>query len=446
MNSIFTKKRKWLIVPVEVKVREFESRLLVSLYAISKGFGVVFGDQKKILHYLDQLPRGIYFDKSISKNKYEILKQIVDKGFVLTSIDEEGLPRHMKSFMYLKQRVSQETLDLASKVFTWGADEKKVITDAYPSAKKKVIVTGNPRTDIWHGDFKKIYDEKAKEYKKKYGKYILMPSNFGVNHINGVNFLIKQARDYKIIENDADEKIYRDFLKIDQEILEKFTDLSVKVAKQFDDYTIIIRPHPAEDQEYWKKKIGERKNIKVIYEGSITPWILGAELLIHSSCTTGLEGFLMGKSVISFLPLGKNEMRSHISDFISHTAQDADGVLSIVQSVVSDSPKEENQSAKYILKESLNFTEGEFAFKNIVNEFEKLNIRENKFDILKRLLLKIKKTLRRTRENTAYARQKFPGISIEGIKEVTKGFSDCSGELVSPKIIKLDNDLYVLYK
>ena len=36
---------------------------------------------------------------------------------------------------------------------------------------------------------------------------------------------------------------------------------------------IIIRPHPAEDHMEWNKIAKNFDNIKVIYEGSIIPWI-----------------------------------------------------------------------------------------------------------------------------------------------------------------------------
>ncbi len=203
-------KSKWLIVPVEVKDREFESRLLLSLYAISKGYKVIFGDQRSVVDYLNQLPKGIYFDKSISKNKIDLLKKISGSGFTLTCLDEEGFPYNMDGFFYWKQRVSTESLELVEKFFTWGDEEKDAVIERFGKFADKIVTTGNPRIDLWKC-FNKIYDEKAAEYKKLYGKYILLPSNFGVNHINGLEFLIKQAWDYGILSSEKDENIYRDF-------------------------------------------------------------------------------------------------------------------------------------------------------------------------------------------------------------------------------------------
>ena len=161
--------RAWLTIPIEVKAREFESRLLLSQYAVTKGFGVIIGSSHQISRYLDVLPEGIYLDKSISRNKYSKLKRLVDSGYKLVSIDEEGLSSYNNRWLYEKQRISEETLELATKMFTWGNCETDVVLKKYPHFKEKVTPTGNPRVDLWRGPFRGIFGQKAEEYKRKYG-------------------------------------------------------------------------------------------------------------------------------------------------------------------------------------------------------------------------------------------------------------------------------------
>ena len=51
---------KWIIIPIEVKVRDCDSRLLLASEAINNGFNVIAGDQRQIVKHIDNLPRSIY--------------------------------------------------------------------------------------------------------------------------------------------------------------------------------------------------------------------------------------------------------------------------------------------------------------------------------------------------------------------------------------------------
>ena len=62
---------------------------------------------------------------------------------------------------------------------------------------------------------------------------------------------------------------------------------------------IIFRPHPNESIENVLKRFGKvPNNLKIIFSGKITPWIIGCELYIHSGCTTFLEASILKKKII----------------------------------------------------------------------------------------------------------------------------------------------------
>ena len=86
---------------------------------------------------------------------------------------------------------------------------------------------------------------------------------------------------------------------------------------------IIIRPHPAEDPNYWKEKYQNSKKIIIIEKSSPIPWILAAEILIHSTCSTGMEAALMKKPALSITPNSDKKQHSYIlSNFVNPTAKD----------------------------------------------------------------------------------------------------------------------------
>ena len=76
-------------IPIEVKNRELKSRLLVLYFLLKKGHKCIIGDKAGVYRYMINNPGGIYYDKSISKNKIAFIKKIkkIARHFVCS--DEE---------------------------------------------------------------------------------------------------------------------------------------------------------------------------------------------------------------------------------------------------------------------------------------------------------------------------------------------------------------------
>ena len=66
-------------------------------------------------------------------------------------------------------------------------------------------------------------------------------------------------------------------------------ELAIRLAREFKDHTIILRPHPSERLASYADRLQNEERVKVLLEGAAAPWILAADLLIHTDCTTGIE-------------------------------------------------------------------------------------------------------------------------------------------------------------
>ena len=76
------------------------------------------------------------------------------------------------------------------------------------------------------------------------------------------------------------------------------------IGEVFPRTNIIVRPHPMEDFTSYERAFSSYPNIHVVHEGNIIKWLLAADIIIHNGCTSGIEGFLLEKPIISYLPLG----------------------------------------------------------------------------------------------------------------------------------------------
>jgi surface carbohydrate biosynthesis protein len=408
---------KWIFIPYEIKAREFDARLLLACFAAASGYKVIFGSNTQIKKNLLNFPKGVFFDKSISKKKVAFIKKLKANGHFIVSIDEEGLSSFNNKELYQNQRISAETLQLVDAVMTWGQVEYDTIIEKYPEYQQKIHVTGNPRVDLWRPEFRSLFKEDQKNIEQRYGKFILMPTSFGVVHHQGREFLIKQGKRYGTIKTEEDLQAFNTKLDFLEKVVSSFVSLIHTVADTFQEYTVIVRPHPSEDHQFWKKELQQLRNVKIIYEGNVTGWILASEAVVHSTCTTGLEAFLLGKPVIAFLPYLNNNHVKHIANELSHQAYAPNEVLDRLKKVLSGNYSQ-SVNADNARKHIANI-DGEFSIRTILKQIDTLdipthgleeNITINSSINLKKELKKLKEKLLRKKN---YVNQKNPGFSEE---------------------------------
>ncbi len=69
------------------------------------------------------------------------------------------------------------------------------------------------------------------------------------------------------------------------------------------DITFVLRPHPVERNDVWKRLIGNYPNIVVTNDGGVGSWIRQSLALIHNGCTTAMEAVKADVPVLTFLPM-----------------------------------------------------------------------------------------------------------------------------------------------
>ena len=440
---------KSIIFPIEVKVRDLHSRIFLSLHL--SDFKVFIGTQESVQKHIFNLPPSIFFDKSLSVNKLQFYNDIYKRGFKIVSLDEEGLSSFNNSYKYISHRISKPTLKLAEKIFTWGEAERKKIINAFPEYKNKIISTGNVRIDLNMHYQKSFYKELSSNLKKKHGDYIFFPSSFTVNHALGQKELLNKLKKLGRLKSKKDVEDFHvksDFFK---KTFDRYVNLVRCIAKNFKNRTIIVRPHPSEDRNFWKDFSKKFNNVKIAFDHPVGAWIVGASFVIHSSCTTGLEAFLLKKPVISFLPYKDNDYVKHISNEVSYVCMNEDEV----SEVINNYKKPNYKKNIFFLKNHLENVKGEFGYTKIIKELNQIDIKQSYFNnlpirekqsslYLKKFKHKIHKLLYKTRHQ--YASQKNPGISLDEICSIIKDYKRIAPGLNNKNfsVDRLDEGLFVI--
>lgn len=297
-----------ILLPIETSAREFDQRIFMGVLTATKNKRVLIGDQQIIRLLSFFLKNGVFYGKHLfgkpqfSDMKY--YKRLKNRNFKLVYLSEEGavFPGNEKTWEFLLEQGSKPSLLNEDDVYcTWGDWQKKHALAYDGELKTRVEVTGHPRFDLYNKKYYSYFEEDVKKLKNIYGDYFLFNTSFSLanNGTGGEKYIFKPTKSYDV-EN-KDHRNYR-FNRYHTQLIAvaKTVKLINQLSLDYPNKTIVLRPHPSENTELYLNVFQNVKNVKVIYEGSVTPWILGCEVLFHSGCTTAIEAYLSGKKVISY--------------------------------------------------------------------------------------------------------------------------------------------------
>jgi surface carbohydrate biosynthesis protein len=296
-----------LLIPVENQVRELDPKILLACVAARRGFPSIIGSRREIHFHVSSFPPGIYLSKSMTVASDTMFRIMGKLGHVIVAWDEEALV-HPPPEVYFSRRLSPAAMEFVSHMFAWGQDNAE-LWRRYPRLPPgaEIHVTGNPRNDLLRPEIRHYYKEEVEGLRKRYGEFILINTNF--NHVNafypGLNLFLppdkpqgtpRYGRAVKGMSREYAEGL-RDHK---QAVFETFQGVIPPLEQAFPGYNIVVRPHPTENQEVYRKIAAKCKRVRVTNEGNVVPWLMAARALIHNGCTTGVEAYVLGVPAISY--------------------------------------------------------------------------------------------------------------------------------------------------
>ena len=289
-----------IYIHVEIESRELDSKLLLAILAADRGHQVVISDMSGIERGFRSkfLSPGIFHTKSLtpSKEKIQIHQKIVDKGSLITSIDEEGGLVNPGYEVFAKRRYSNYSIGMSSATFCWGEEDFETLKKFYPQHSSKIHMTGSPRVDLWKKKFSKFWSLPSSIVPKR--PYLLIIGNMSaVNAYTPFYERIKNARDAGYFQRDPE--MLRTLLIRGSEhflLTNEYIEAIEYMNKHNKGFDIVLRPHPVENIESWKSYLDGMSNVYVTREGPINAWVNNALAIMHN-------GFLSDLSISIFLTL-----------------------------------------------------------------------------------------------------------------------------------------------
>lgn len=368
-----TTPRRRLTIPVEIFNREFDAKVLLSCFAAERGFSVIIGAKRDINLNLASLPRSIYLPINLHNRNQTTTYLLANLGHTLAGMDEEAIV-YCSPEVYVKEKLGTSVFPQPKLFLAWGSENARIWKSQKNYNGMPVHITGNSRTDLLRPELQQYWTQQVKDIRQKYGKIILINTNFGkLNNFRPNKGDEKKALDAATQSPSTVDQQELGMAKHRFELFHHFQEMVGEVGRAFPTHTVLIRPHPSESHETWKQAAKGCSNVQVHFEGHVTPWLLASDAIIHNSCTTGLEGFLLHRQVFSFQPIISELFDKKLPNSLSQQATSSTELIDLIRTALSSpTPSQKNGTLgkTQLIDKYLAFLNGPFASEKIIDVLE----------------------------------------------------------------------------
>ncbi len=460
-----------LIIPVENQVRELDPKLLLTCIAVRRGFSVIIGSHREVDFQITSFPRSWYLNKSMTERNLSMLRIMEKVGHEILTWDEEALV-HLPAETYYSRRLSPDAIRYNSHLFAWGEDNAE-LWRRYPHlpAGMPIHVTGNPRSDMLRPELRAFYEPESEELQKKYGKYILVNTNF--NHVNA--FFPAQNL-FRPVKRAGEEpqfgkaavgmsREYAEGLRDHKlNILNAFKELIPILDREFPNHTIIVRPHPTENQQIYQDIADQCQRVQVTNEGNVVPWLMGTDVVIHNGCTTGVEAYVMGTPAVSYRAKinEKYDLGFYrLPNLISHQCFDIQQLLETLAKILKGELGAANgDERRALVNQYLAAQEGPLACERIVDVLVKIvedrpylpkpalidRAFGRSFAYWRRAIKSIKKQFDEKQAPAEFHRHRYPGISLQELIDRISKIQRVLGDTTAISAKQISDQIFVVHR
>lgn len=448
-----------LIIPVESQWREFDAKLLLACIAATRGYPALIGPNREIESRIASFPKGIYFAYRMKSGNAKFFRILGKLGHEVVAWDEEALV-HLPAEMYYSRRLSPDAFQMVSHLFAWGKDNVDLWRQyRHLPSDMPIYVTGHPRADLLRPELSAFYRQEAEALQEKYGKFILINTNF--KHVNA--FYPFQNLFLPVSNAGGTPKFGRSavgmtfeyakgFEELKKALFEDFQQLIPALNQAFPDNTIIVRPHPVEDQQVYQRIAARSKQVHVTNEGNVVLWLLAAKALIHNGCTTGVEAYLMGVPAISY--------RSTVNDYYDNGFYRLPNRLSyqcfnfeelrntLTKILAGELGRPNGLKTQALIDDYLVAREGPLASERIVDVIDKIIEDHSKLsrpgtrDRIQGWFMTIRRRMRKRDKRTELRRHRYPGISAQELHKRISRFQQILGIGTDLKVKQIFNQIF----
>jgi hypothetical protein len=245
-----------------------------------------------------------------------------------------------------------------------------------------------------------------------------------------------------------------------QAVFEDIKGLAPALEKAFPDYTIVIRPHPTENPKVYQDIAAKCERVVVTNEGNVIPWLVAAKALVHNSCTTGVEAYIMGVPAVTYMK-SRDEYYDmgyyRLPNSLSHRCGSFNELRETLGKIFSGAlGAADDDDRKKLMNEYLEAQEGSLACERIVDVIEKIIADRRDFQKpalqdqvegwyranWRRLVKWFKSHLPDSKYRPEFQRHRYPGLSLEDLRKRISLFQRILGDNTEIKTEQLSEFIF----
>ena len=418
-----------LLIPAESQTRELDAKLLLACVAAERGFPVIVGSRIHMHRAIAHLPRGIYLAKDVRRPSRRMFRILGNLGHAIVACDEEGLVI-ITPELYHRRRVDAATLAMVELCLAWGRQSAELIRTAPGYGGVEIATVGNPRIDLLRPELRPLLEPEAQALRARFGDFVLVNTNFGrLNHFNPELSLTPSAPGEACRRNLEPDDPPLEVWRYREAVMHAMTAMVPALARALPRTRIVVRPHPSENHDRWRRAGEGFANVAVTHEGPIASWLMAAAAVVHNGCTTGIEGRLLGRPVFACHPTGVTGPGRDLPNRLSEEVHGLDELIGRLEATLAGSraPVPLTAAQAALIGDYVVALDGPLASDRIVDALVEFARRRDfpppplggriagTFDATVRAFGKRLNALRSGHKDSAdFTRQRFPGMDPAG--------------------------------
>jgi surface carbohydrate biosynthesis protein len=447
-------KRRVLYLPVETKARELLGKTFLAARAVERGWMVVIGAHPDTRKFMLEHPAGLFVETSIPDAKAERLERIRAAGHRIANLCEESIV-YADGRDYCTRKVGLSSLRWTDLLLVPGERNAEHLHAYRPECVDKIAVTGNPRFDVLLPGVRCVYNREADAIKEKFGHFIQVNTNFGrPNPYRPEDDPVAKLMTRGMVHEGSQADFIRRHLSFKRRQMQGLQALLRDLATSNAAEKIVVRPHPVENHDVWRSW-AKPLNIEVRYEGSANNWMIAADAVVHSGCTTGIEGLLLDRAVFSYVPEADSEFigeQDRASEWVT-SAEELSMGLSRIRGIDQQNVRMRLAAQRERIHSSIVNVEPPYAADRILDEFERLDVepvRPAQIGLGKGIFSSVMQAgwrwpPQRPAKRDARSVQKFPGVAEEEISGPLAQWADADILSQMPEITRFHDRLWALH-
>lgn len=354
-------------LPLEIRSRELASKAMLATELAVRGVPVVIGQQWMLAANFDRMPPGVMLFKGTNQIHRGWMKEARQAGHRVLVQDEELLGIIDESALH--NALHEELRTVVHGYLAHGEFERSLV-EKHAGGNFATWATGNGRIDVLKPAFGVLYADEVELIRQRHGEFILINTNLGIIHnvfgdLERVKEIFTKSGAYVAADPESRRR-FDERVEWERANFVALTSLIQDLLDRRPTLKVIVRPHPAENLGAWTDWVGSNSRIRIIREGAHVPWTLAARMLLHTSCTTGLEAQVAMQYALSYVPTTSWLNRLFISNHVNPTVSDHDSALQAIERFLDRGERLRNAGVAGVEKFLSNLGE-DYAFRRIAD-------------------------------------------------------------------------------